>query len=263
MLDSLALKRFKVIINPFGGSGQAANVFDKQSKALLEAARCKLDIEHTTHYKHAVDIAENLDIELFDGIICCSGDGVPHEVFNGFAKRNDAMRALNKIAVCQLPGGSGNAMCWNLTGTGSASLATVAIIKGKRRSIDLLSVTQGNSRLISFLSQSVGMIAEVDLGTEHLRWMGDARFTVGLLQRISRQTVYPCDISIKTAIEDKDSIRDHYRTYGGDKGVVEWNIAGGCQFPGLKYGTVNDPLPGDWETVHRAEMGIFYAGNAS
>lgn len=128
--DCIPSKRFKVIINPYGGSGQAANIFHKQCRALLEAANCELDVENTQHSQHAVDIAEKLDIEAYDGVICCSGDGVPHEVFNGFSKRKDAARALKKIAVCQLPGGSGNAMCWNLTGTGSASLATVAIIKG-------------------------------------------------------------------------------------------------------------------------------------
>ena len=47
--------------------------------------------------------------------------------------------------------------------------------------VDLFSVIQGGKRTISFMSQAVGLIAEVDLGTEHLRWMGDARFTCGLL----------------------------------------------------------------------------------
>lgn len=129
-LGSLPSKRLKVIINPFGGSRKAVSIFDNQSKALFEAAHCELDVEQTLHTQHAIEIAENLDIEAYDGVVCCSGDGVPHEVFNGLFKRNDAARALSKIAVCQLPGGSGNAMCWNLTGTGSASLATVAIIKG-------------------------------------------------------------------------------------------------------------------------------------
>lgn len=47
--------------------------------------------------------------------------------------------------------------------------------------VDLFSVNQGAKRTISFMSQAVGLIAEVDLGTENLRWMGDTRFTYGLL----------------------------------------------------------------------------------
>ena len=32
------------------------------------------------------------------------------------------------------------------------------------------------------MSQTVGLVADLDVGTEHLRWMGDLRFVVGFLQ---------------------------------------------------------------------------------
>ena len=32
------------------------------------------------------------------------------------------------------------------------------------------------------MSQTVGIIADLDIETEHLRWMGDLRFIVGFLQ---------------------------------------------------------------------------------
>ena len=47
---------------------------------------------------------------------------------------------------------------------------------------DLFLVTQNGKTSISFLSQTVGLMADLDLGTEHLRWMGDTRFSVGFLQ---------------------------------------------------------------------------------
>ncbi len=47
--------------------------------------------------------------------------------------------------------------------------------------VDTFSVTQNNKRTISFMSQALGLMADLDLGTEHLRWMGDTRFMVGLL----------------------------------------------------------------------------------
>lgn len=123
--------------------------------------------------------------------------------------------------------------------------------------MDLVSVTHGDCHIVSFLSQSFGMVPEVDLGTEHLRWMGDTRFTLGLLQRISKKTVYPCDIAIKVAIDDKASIREHYRKTG-DKGLWEAD-----ELPKLAFGTVNDHLPDDWRLVRHDTLGIFYAGNVS
>lgn len=40
--------------------------------------------------------------------------------------------------------------------------------------IDVCSVTQNDKRVLSYLSQAIGLMAELDLGTEHLRFMGDA-----------------------------------------------------------------------------------------
>lgn len=47
---------------------------------------------------------------------------------------------------------------------------------------DLFLFTQGNTRIISHMSQALGLMAEVDLGTEYLRWMGDRRFVLGFIR---------------------------------------------------------------------------------
>lgn len=47
--------------------------------------------------------------------------------------------------------------------------------------IDLCSIRQNDKQFISFLSQTVGLMADLDLGTEHLRWMGDTRFVIGYI----------------------------------------------------------------------------------
>ena len=48
--------------------------------------------------------------------------------------------------------------------------------------LDICSVQQGQNRIMSFMSQAIGLMADIDLGTEHLRWMGDARFMFGYLR---------------------------------------------------------------------------------
>jgi sphingosine kinase len=48
--------------------------------------------------------------------------------------------------------------------------------------IDLISILQDEKRSFSFLSQGVGLMADLDLGTEHLRWMGNNRFVYGFLR---------------------------------------------------------------------------------
>ncbi|KAG4219217.1 hypothetical protein PC116_g32303 [Phytophthora cactorum] len=144
-----------------------------------------------------------------------------------------------------------------------------------------MSVTQGDRRMLSFLSQSVGIIAECDLGTENLRWLGAARFNVGLIQRIFSKKLYPCDISMKVEIPEKADIKAHYKrerngcdhTTRRENGVArEASLAGestssdvdsGEGLPPLRFGTVNDKIPDDWETASYDKLGNFYCGNVS
>ncbi|KAI9677260.1 MAG: sphinganine kinase lcb4 [Trizodia sp. TS-e1964] len=256
-------KRIKILINPFGGKGHAARLFTREIEPLLAAAQCKLNVERTQYSGHAVEIAEKLDIDAYDVVASCSGDGLPHEVFNGLGRRPDARQALETIAVVQLPCGSGNAMSLNLTGSDSPSIAALWVIKGIRTPLDLMSVTQGERRMLSFLSQSMGLIAGCDLGTENMRWMGGARFTVGGLLRIAKKSNYPCDLAVQVAIEDKPSIKEHYRRELGNH-ATESERRGrltGEGLPPLHFGSVKDPLPPGWEMVPYNNMGTLWAGN--
>ena len=206
-------------------------------------------------------------------MVCCSGDGLPHEVFNGLAKQSRPRKALRKIAVTQLPCGSGNAMSLNLNGTDSPSLAALAIVKGVRTPLDLVAITQGQARYLSFLSQSVGIVAESDLGTENIRWMGSARFTVGFLWRLLGKTVYPAEVSVRVEIEDKSAIKEAYKRtkseqealaakmQGEDQDVDQDAQQDDAELPDLRYGTVLDSLPEDWQTLDMPTLGNFYCGN--
>jgi sphingosine kinase len=270
-------KRVKALVNPHSGKGSAEKWWDRDIEPLLKVARCHIAMAKTKYQGEAVEIAEQLDIEAFDIIAACSGDGLPYEVFNGLAKRRDAKKALSKIAVVNLPCGSGNAMSLNLNGTDSPSLATLAVIKGIPTPLDLISITQGETRTVSFLSQSAGIVAESDLATEHLRWMGGQRFTYGFLVRLWEKMVYPCDIAIKVAIDDKAAIKEHYKKEKanhepaserrGYKNLLEDDASASSSnddaLPPLRYGTVNDKLPEGWELVPYDKLGNFYCGNVS
>ena len=271
--ESQRNKRIKVLINPFGGKGSAEKWYHRDIEPIFTAANCKVEIERTQYKGHAVEIAKNINIGAYDVIASCSGDGLPHEVFNGLGQKSDARKALSDVAIAQLPCGTGNAMSWNLNGTDSNSLAALCVVKGLRTPMDLVSVTQGNTRTLSFLSQSVGIVAESDLGTEHLRWLGDARFTYGFLIRLLRKTVYPCDIAIKVAIDNKATIKEHcHKEYVARVSMEERRrrtdnppdlstSENGLRLPELRYGTIMDELPSDWVLVPYDRLGNFYCGN--
>ncbi|AEO55622.1 hypothetical protein MYCTH_2299645 [Thermothelomyces thermophilus ATCC 42464] len=282
--SSVRQKRAWVLVNPHAGPGGADKIWEKEVKPIFEAARMPMTVVRTAYSGEAVDLARDLNIDDYDIAIPCSGDGLPHEVFNGLAKRPDARRALSKIAVCHIPCGSGNAMSCNLYGTHRPRAAALAIVKGVPTPLDLVSITHGGKRTISFLSQALGLIAEVDLGTEHLRWMGAARFTCGFLMLALQKKTYPCDIAVKVEIDDKEEIKRHYRDHitqrrneppkpaeSQDAGAKP---SGGFPtntsplhndddlgLPPLKYGTSLDKLPEGWELIPHEKLGSFYCGN--
>jgi sphingosine kinase len=261
-------RRAYVLINPNAGPGNGLKKWESDVKPLFAAARMSMDIVVLKRGGEATELAEKVDIDKYDAIIPCSGDGTPHEVFNGLAKRPDAKRALAKIAVAHVPCGSGNAMSCNLYGSHKPSFAALAIIKGVVTPLDLVSVTQGNRRLISFLSQALGIIAESDLGTEHLRWMGSMRFDFGVISRLFKKRCYPCDIAVKVEYE-KDDVKEHYKRYASNarlRRAAPTQMNGeqhDVGLPKLKHGTIQDDLPEGWELVSYDKIGNFYCGNVS
>ena len=272
-------KRIKVLINPFGGKGSAQKWFLRDIDPIFAAARCRIDVERTLYQGHAIEIAEKLDPDAYDVVACCSGDGLPHEVFNGLGKKEDAVSALSKVAVVQLPCGTGNAMSWNLNGTDSCSLAALCIVKGLRTPLDLMSITQSDRRTLSFLSQSLGMVAEVDLATENLRWMGSMRFTYGFLVRLLKGTIWPCEVHVAFEAPTKSLIKDVYRREITNTAPIEarrgyhtpssppppesssTSILVPSHLPPLTYGTILSPLPPTFTPMPGSNMGTFYAGN--
>ncbi|CCO26051.1 sphingosine kinase [Rhizoctonia solani AG-1 IB] len=177
-------RRFKVFVNPAGGQGKGVHLFEKRVKPILLAAHGEVDAVVTTHAKHATELARECELN-FDALLTVSGDGLVFEVLNGFRDRPDAPKAF------ALPDGF------------DVALAALNAIKGQRMPYDLCSFTQDGKTSISFLSQAIGLMADLDLGTENMRWMGDARFIAGFLRGVAANKACGMTLSIRVANRDK------------------------------------------------------------
>ncbi|CUM67557.1 uncharacterized protein PRCAT00005257001 [Priceomyces carsonii] len=216
--DSIVSPRVLILINPHSGQGKALKIYESSILPILKAAHARVTYLETKYSKHGIEIGRDLDEDSYDIIACCSGDGTPHEVMNGFFQKGDQGEgAFDKIAITQLPCGSGNALSLSTFGTTDSSLATLLMLKAKRTKLDLMAVTQGTGNneetKLSFLSQCYGMIADSDIGTEHLRWLGPLRFELGVVQRVLTRASYPCELYVNYVIDAKEDIKKHVNNY--------------------------------------------------
>ncbi|KZT52478.1 hypothetical protein CALCODRAFT_487120 [Calocera cornea HHB12733] len=212
-------RRLKIIVNPFGGQGKGKHIWEHRARPVFEAAKCSIDVTLTTHGGHAEELASTFDVDAYDAIAVVSGDGVVYETFNGLAKHKQPKRAL-QLPVAHIPAGSGNAFTVSLVGPKDCrdvALAALNIVKGHVMPIDLASCTQGETRRITFLSQTLGLMADLDLGTENLRWMGERRFIVGFIRGVIRMKPCPVKIWMKVAESDKQRMLDVFRKHASDR----------------------------------------------
>lgn len=245
---------FLVLINPKSGPGNAQENYFAYAQPIFDACPwCQTQIRTTKHAGEGVEIAQNLNPDDYDCVVCVSGDGLPHEVLNGIAKRQDALEVLQRVSICQLPGGSGNALTHSVYGSGW-SRAALGIIKGAPLPVDLMLCTQGNTRFYSFLSTTYGLVADCDLGTESWRWMGGLRFTLGAIIKCLAKNNYPCDIAYKCVAESRKSLDEHYARHE-NANIIEAPIS----LSG-KYGSVTDPVPNDWHVESHPDLSMFYVG---
>ncbi|GAA5820183.1 hypothetical protein JCM11251_005516 [Rhodosporidiobolus azoricus] len=200
-------RRLHCIVNPAGGKGKAKRTWEEIVKPVFEAADVAFDVSYTgppNSPTNAAALARTHDPTVYDALVSLSGDGIVHELLNGLATHSSgrAGEVLKETPVVHIPCGSGNALATSLMGPEKVldcRWAALAALKGEPISLDLCSLTQpstGDKRLFSFLSQAFGLMADLDLGTEHLRWMGDARFTYGYIRGALSRASYPCTVSV-------------------------------------------------------------------
>ncbi|KAK7014844.1 DAGKc domain-containing protein [Favolaschia claudopus] len=221
-------RRLKVIINPHGGTRKGATIFNKSVEPILRAAECTLDIIHTERMGHAYEIAKSIALD-YDAIVLVSGDGVIHETFNGFAHHEQPVNAFN-IPLAVIPTGTGNGLSLNILGMADGfdvCAAALNVVKGLAMKVDVFSFVQNGKRTISFMSQALGLAADLDIGTDHLRWMGEPRFMYGFLRGLIQFKACPIQLSYKAVELDKNKMFDDFqqcRTKAVDCNVAQSEI---------------------------------------
>ena len=183
-------RKILVLINPFSGRRLAAANW-LIARPIMEKAHVELTVIETERANHAYEIVQN-DIKQgdYDGIVTVSGDGLIHEVVNGLFRRNDWLQLMSSINLGFIPGGSANGLVkavLDYSGEDfSVENAAFVAAKGRSTRMDLTEIEAEykKEKIYSFLSIFWGVLADCDINSEVLRWMGSTRFTIWGIYRV-------------------------------------------------------------------------------
>ena len=198
-----------IFINPASGTKIAKKLYKNSLKPNLEAHQIEYELIETKYAGHAVEVVQQREFSEVGGIVTISGDGMIHEVMNGIYSLPNWEHILKTTPIGIMPGGSGNALnCsllrqLNLPLDGRHRLgedhSTRNICNGaktnKKIGFDLIEVETKEKRLISFLGVTIGIVADVDIGSEIIRFLGFMRSYLLVAYKILVPRVYHAKLS--------------------------------------------------------------------
>ena len=161
---------YLILYNPASCNGKSSKIIEKLK---LDFDKLKYSYKYieTKYPGHMTDLCEKN--RLYNQIIIIGGDGTFNEAVNGIM--------LNPLADQQvfgfLPGGTGNSFLYDLGGEKYSK--AIEIIKKKQiKKIDILKLKLKNSVKYSINIVGWGLVSDINIMSEKLRFFGPARYNI-------------------------------------------------------------------------------------
>ncbi|XP_053684121.1 ceramide kinase [Sabethes cyaneus] len=145
-------KSLLIFLNPYGGKQKAFALFEKYGKPLFKLAQIDINLIITQRAQQIYDImtSQTINLNSYDGIVCCGGDGTFAELFNGLVYRTMIDLGLDiqnppylpkpSIPIGIIPAGSTDTVAYCLNGTTDVKTSIIHIILGQSYGLDVSSV---------------------------------------------------------------------------------------------------------------------------
>ncbi|XP_055343587.1 sphingosine kinase 2-like [Paramacrobiotus metropolitanus] len=185
-----------VVINPAGGPGKAEKLFRERVVPIFAEAAIPFEVIVSERAGHVMEIMQTLDLSKYSALIVVAGDGLVHEALNGLMMRPDWAEAV-RIPIGHIPGGSGNALAASIHEASGEPFRTefvkhsaLLLAKSVPTPLDIVYLETPWYSRYGFLSVCWGLIADIDIESEKYRNLGETRFTVQAVQRITDLRTY-------------------------------------------------------------------------
>lgn len=185
-------RHLEIVINPVSGRNQALAIF-AAIQPLLDNSFLTYRVTQTNHREDTAKLATNLNLAQVDGLVIVGGDGTIHDAIAGLINRPDWKQAI-QLPLGIIPGGTGNGLVKSVLTIAQETYhplnAAFLIAKGKIQSLDLAKVKQSNREYYGLLSFAWGLISDVDINSEKLKFLGSLRFDLYALWSILYRRIH-------------------------------------------------------------------------
>jgi diacylglycerol kinase family enzyme len=207
--------RFTAFVSPASGSGLAMQLWQEVAMPILTCSPHDVSVVVTTHRGHAEEHAERQALADNEVYVAVGGDGMMHEIINGYVRRRRRATGTNVVAaplpalprIGHFPAGSGCAFAKEYEFISHIE-ATLGLVHARSVAINLYDVkvheltnsmpaeedlahASWQPTLGRLLTERVGFItacfsstSAVDIESEKYRWMGNGRFIFDIVLRI-------------------------------------------------------------------------------
>jgi diacylglycerol kinase (ATP) len=181
-----------VIYNPQAGNGRARKLLPDIQRYLVEKS-ISAKFLLTEAHGHAAILAEQADLEQFDAIIACGGDGTVFQVLNGYFWNT----ALRKPPMGLIPNGTGNAFMKELGLRKVDWRRAIDIVAAQHtRRLDVGRLQAGEQTRYFLNVVGMGFIADIATKAASLRFLGSAAYTAAVLWKLPSLKVQAVTLEI-------------------------------------------------------------------
>jgi len=185
---------FLIIYNPVSGQGKVEKIIKKTENLFKNK---NYTIKQTKYKGHTRELCQTT--ENYKYIIIIGGDGTFNEAINGLMKNKSTSMPI----IGFLPGGTGNSFMHDLKATSFIDAANI-ILSGQTKKIDILKLDFFNKIEYSLNIVGWGMVADINILSEKLRFIGSSRYTIASLYYVFN--TYPR--KAKIIIDGKEQISE-------------------------------------------------------
>jgi sphingosine kinase len=206
--ETAAPRRLQLILNPRSGKKKTREILTRIIP-LLQKSYLEFEVIETTQEDKYNKFLETVTPNKTDALVVIGGDGTVYQLLNKLMKREDWRTAIT-IPLGIIPAGTSNGLAKTLLEqsgeTYNVISAAFIIAKGKQKPIDIVQINQDKNSFYSLLSIGWGLVSEIDIESDRLRYLGSLKTDIYFLTKLFNLPSYGGKFSFLPVINNQTDV---------------------------------------------------------